>query len=129
MCHIFSCFNFSSNILFIIPYQLTSFKFLAIILFEIRHLQNFVPLFVKGEIIQGKPEICVGYFSMRNPYMKFLDDISNMNTQIHTLPPTPNWSPYIVYVSSKSKSRSLKIHASIIKPRLCQDSASYFIQK
>ena len=26
----------------------TSFKFLAIILFEIRHLQNFVPLFVKG---------------------------------------------------------------------------------
>ena len=26
----------------------TSFKFLAIILFEIRHLQNFIPLFVKG---------------------------------------------------------------------------------
>ena len=37
-----------------------------------------------GEIIQGKPEICVGYFSMRNPYMKFQDDISNMNTYIHT---------------------------------------------
>ena len=26
----------------------TSFKFVAIILFEIRHLQNFIPLFVKG---------------------------------------------------------------------------------
>ena len=26
----------------------TSFKFLAIILFETRHLQNFIPLFVKG---------------------------------------------------------------------------------
>ena len=26
----------------------TNFKFLAIILFEIRHLQNFIPLFVKG---------------------------------------------------------------------------------
>ena len=26
----------------------TSFKFLAIILFEKRHLQNFIPLFVKG---------------------------------------------------------------------------------
>ena len=26
----------------------TSFKFLAIILFEIRHLQNFIHLFVKG---------------------------------------------------------------------------------
>ena len=26
----------------------TSFKFLAILLFEIRHLQNFTPLFVKG---------------------------------------------------------------------------------
>ena len=38
----------------------------------------------QGEIIQGKPEICVGYFSMRNPYMKFQDDISNMNTYIHT---------------------------------------------
>ena len=25
-----------------------SFKFLAIMLFEIRHLQNFIPLFVKG---------------------------------------------------------------------------------
>ena len=24
----------------------------------------------QGEIIQGKPEICVGYFSMRNPYME-----------------------------------------------------------
>ena len=24
----------------------------------------------------------------------------------HTLPPTPNWSPYIFYASSKSKIRS-----------------------
>ena len=55
--------------------------FLAIILFEKRHLQNF--------IIQGKPEICVGYFSMRNPYTKFQDDISNMNTYIHTDKPKP----------------------------------------
>ena len=39
---------------------------------------------LQGEIIQGKPEICVGYFSMRNAYMKFQDDISNMNTYIHT---------------------------------------------
>ena len=31
-----------------------------------------------------KPEIRVGYFSMRNPYMKFQDDISNMNTYIRT---------------------------------------------
>ena len=35
-------FNFSSNILFIILSADTSFKFLAIILFEIRHLQNFI---------------------------------------------------------------------------------------
>ena len=35
----------------------------------------------QGEIIQGKPKICVGYFSMRNPYMKFQDDIS--------MPPPP----------------------------------------
>ena len=27
----------------------TSFKFLALILFEIRHLQNFIPLFFKGQ--------------------------------------------------------------------------------
>ena len=36
----------------------------------------------QGEIIQGKPEIRVSYFSMRNPYMKFQDDISNMNTYV-----------------------------------------------
>ena len=30
------------------PISITNFKFLAIILFEIRHLQNFIPLFVKG---------------------------------------------------------------------------------
>ena len=29
----------------------TSFKFLAKILFEIQHLQNFIPLFVKGALI------------------------------------------------------------------------------
>ena len=28
--------------------SITSFQFLAIILFKIRHLQNFIPLFVKG---------------------------------------------------------------------------------
>ena len=33
------------------------------------------------------------------------------------------------YASSKSKSRSYKILPSINKPRLYQDSASYFIQK
>ena len=40
-------FIFSSNILHPLSAD-TSFKFLAIILFEIRHLQNFIPLFVKG---------------------------------------------------------------------------------
>ena len=59
----------------------TSFKFLAIILFEIRHLQNFFPLFVKGlNLIRGDnsgktKNMCL-LFSMRNPYMKFQDDIS-----------------------------------------------------
>ena len=71
----------------------TSFKFLAIILFEIWNSQNFIPLFVKGEIIQGKPEICAGYFSMRNPYMKFQDDILNMNTHTHTDKPKPICPP------------------------------------
>ena len=67
----------------------TSFKFLAIILFEIRIDKISYPCLSKGRnLTRGdnsvKPEICVGYFSMRNPYMKFQDDISNMNTYIHT---------------------------------------------
>ena len=36
------------------------------------------------EIIRGKPEICVCHFSMRNPYMKFQDDISMPHTNTHT---------------------------------------------
>ena len=46
-------YNFSSQ--FFIKYSIhhplsanTSFKFLAVILFEIRHLQMFIPLFLKG---------------------------------------------------------------------------------
>ena len=46
-----------------------------------------------------------------------------------TEPPTPNWSPYIFTLVQKAKSDHEKFHASINKPRLCQDSASYFIQK
>ena len=41
-------------------------------------------IILQGEIIQGKPKIRVSYFSMRNPYMKFQDDISNLHTYIHT---------------------------------------------
>ena len=58
-----------------------------------------------------------------------MDKILYKQKPINTLPPTPNWSPYIFYASSKSKNRSLNIHAFINKPRLYQDSASYFIQK
>ena len=43
----------------------------------------------QGEIIQGKPKIRVGYFSMRNLYMKFQDDISNLHTYTHTDKPKP----------------------------------------
>ena len=71
----------------------TSFKFLALILFEKHHLQNFIPLYVKravilqGEIIHGKPKLRVSNFSTRNPYMKFQDDnldAPNIHTYIHT---------------------------------------------
>ena len=51
----------------------TSFNCLAFILFEIQHLQNFIPCFSKGVILQGEilwEENIVCYFSMRNPYMK-----------------------------------------------------------
>ena len=34
---------------------------------------------LQGEIIPKKKKICVCYFSMRNPYMKFQDDISFLN--------------------------------------------------
>ena len=50
----------------------TSLKFLALILFEMRHLQNFVPcqraVILQGKIIQGKPKLRGSYFSIRNPY-------------------------------------------------------------
>ena len=67
------------------------FKFLTIILFEIRHLQKISSLYIVGqravilqrEKIQRKPKICVGYFSMRYPYMKFQDDISILHTRTH----------------------------------------------
>ena len=70
---IFFFFKFSSFIKYSIHHPLsadTSFKFLAILLLEIRHLQKLHPfflkgpLFLKGEIIQGKPKICAGYFSV-----------------------------------------------------------------
>ena len=57
----------------------------------------------QGEISQGKPEICVGYFSMRNPYMKFQDDISNMNTHIHTDKPKPICPPLFQSWGHKNK--------------------------
>ena len=42
---------------------------------------------LQREIIQGKPKIRVSYFAMRNPYMKFQDDISMPHTYmyIHTV--------------------------------------------
>ena len=50
----------------------TSLKFLALILFEMRHLQNFIPcqraVILQGKIIQGKPKLRGSYFSIRNPY-------------------------------------------------------------
>ena len=62
----------------------TGFKSLAFILFEILHLQNCAVKFqraviLQGEIIPKKKKIRVCYFSMRNPYMKFQDDISFRN--------------------------------------------------
>ena len=65
----------------------TSFKFLSLILFEISHLQNFISIFLKGRnFTRGdnskKKKIRVCYFSMRNPYMKFQDDISFRNIKV-----------------------------------------------
>ena len=62
----------------------TSFKFLSLILFEIWHLQNFISIFSKGHnFTRGdnskQKKICACYFSMRNSYMKFQDDISFRN--------------------------------------------------
>ena len=63
----------------------TSFKFLSLILFEISRLQNFISIFSKGHNFtrgdnsKKKKKISVCYFSMRNPYMKFQDDISFQN--------------------------------------------------
>ena len=75
-------FNFSSNILFIIPYQLTevsnynTFRDTGFTKFQPLLCQGAVIL--QGEIIQGKPKICVGYFSK-----KFQDNISNFHTYTH----------------------------------------------
>ena len=61
----------------------TSLKFLSLILFEIWHLQNFISIFSKGRNFtrggNSKKKIRVCYLSMRNPYMKFQDDISFRN--------------------------------------------------
>ena len=60
----------------------TSFKFLSLILFEIWHLQNFISIFSKGRNFtrgDNSKKIHVCYFYMRNPYMKFQDDISFRN--------------------------------------------------
>ena len=61
----------------------TSFKFLSLILFEIWHLQNLISIFSKGRNFtrgdNSKKKIHVYYFSMRNLYMKFQDDISFQN--------------------------------------------------
>ena len=49
-----------------------SVKFLALILFEIRHLQNFFPCFSKGRNFtrgDNSEKIRFCYFSMRNPYI------------------------------------------------------------
>ena len=48
---------------------------------------------LQGEIIQGKLKICVGYFSMRNPYMKFLEpQYIRTHTETHTrAAPVAEW--------------------------------------
>ena len=60
-----------------------SVKPLSLILFEIWHLQNFISIFSKGRNFtrgdNSKKKICVCYFSKRNPYMKFQDNISFRN--------------------------------------------------
>ena len=80
-------FFFSPNIIFIIPSGDTCF-FLALILFEIRHLQNFITCFSKGRNFtrgDNSEKILVCYFSMCNPYMKF-KAISRcpIHTYLHT---------------------------------------------
>ena len=59
-----------------------SAMFLALILFEIWHLQNFISIFSKGRNFtrgDNSKTICVCYFSMRNPYIKFKHDIPSRN--------------------------------------------------
>ena len=80
-------FNVSLNILLIILYQLTRFKFLGSILFEIWHLQNFIPCLSKGRNFtrgDNSGKICVCCFIMMNPYMKFQDGISLSHTYIQS---------------------------------------------
>ena len=69
-------FKFSLNILFMIPYQLT--------MFQVPSFNTFCDMAVilQGEIIQNKYVSAI--FSMRDPYMKFRDDISKERTDGHT---------------------------------------------
>ena len=66
----------------------TSFKFLALILFRGTAFTKFIPSFSKGPNFtrgdNSEKIICVCYFSMRNPYIKFQDDISMPQTYINT---------------------------------------------
>ena len=39
---------------------------------------------LQGEIIQGKPKMCVSYFFMKNQYLKVQDNISMSHTHTHT---------------------------------------------
>ena len=65
----------------------TSFKVLALIHFNIRHLQIFIPCFFQRAVILGREIIQKKYmsaiFPIRNPYMKFQNDISLPNTCMH----------------------------------------------
>ena len=51
-----------------------------------------------------------------------LKNILFNKSSLHTLPPTPNWSPYIFMLVQKVKIGHKK-HDSVYKQRLCRDSA------
>ena len=51
------------------------------------------------------------------------DTLKKANTPIKIA----NWSPYIFTLVLKVKIGLCKIHASINEPKLCPDSAGYFI--
>ena len=64
------------------PKSVTQVSSFYLIHFEIQHLQNFISMFSKGRNFtrgDNSKKIRVCYFSMRNPYMKFPDDISFRN--------------------------------------------------